>query len=257
MSYRSESGVGIVRDRTDELRFWGTEDLNQSQQQQQLQMQLQIEAELQDDTTTLPEDSISYIASLGRQTIIASDTKYDKTTIELYRDSVSEIKEAIEALRLMVRDIKGLQTHFINSPNLNFGNQTSESEQIDAKADEIKQVSNGIKAAIRVLQKEIEESKRNGEDPQGVEMRERKTLCRSMTKLMLDVTSDYYESQMQYQEKLRNKIQRQLELADQGYSAEDIERMYEANMNIYSQAADNLYVRVPPLDLTSNCVIAR
>ena len=64
----SRSGVlGIVRDRTHELRDWGANEDSpqhnhqQSQQQQQLQMQLQIEPE--DDVTTLPEDSVSYIAS--------------------------------------------------------------------------------------------------------------------------------------------------------------------------------------------------
>ena len=86
-----------------------------------------------------------------------------------------------------------------------------------------------------MLQGEIEEAKRKGEDMNGVEMRERRTLCRSMTKLMLEVTSDYYESQLQYKEKIKSKIQRQLELADQGFTQEEIERMYEANMNVYSQ----------------------
>ena len=86
-----------------------------------------------------------------------------------------------------------------------------------------------------VLQKEIEDAKRRGEEMNGTEMRERRTLSRSMTKLMLEVTSDYYESQLQYKEKVKSKIQRQLELADQGFTAEEIERMYEANMNVYSQ----------------------
>ena len=86
-----------------------------------------------------------------------------------------------------------------------------------------------------MLQKEIEDAKRRGEEMNGTEMRERRTLSRSMTKLMLEVTSDYYESQLQYKEKVKSKIQRQLELADQGFTAEEIERMYEANMNVYSQ----------------------
>ena len=59
------------------------------------------------------------------------------------------MKDNIDSLKSQIRELKGLQAHFINSPNLHFGGQTRESELIEMKCDEIKQVSNAIKASIR------------------------------------------------------------------------------------------------------------
>ena len=98
----------------------------------------------------------------------------------------------------------------------------------------IKKSSNLVRGRLKNMEQEIEKMEESGE--QSADLRIRKTQHSMLVQKFVHTMTDYNQTQVDYRERCKSRIQRQLEIAGKQTTAEEVEEMLESgNAQIFTE----------------------
>lgn len=143
---------------------------------------------------------------------------------------VESIRENTLEIQTCIKEVRKLHSAILSAPSQD---ESTKGKLEDLNA-EIKHKSNKVRTLLKKIQKNNEEeddSKRLGAD-----LRIRQTQHSTLTKLFVQVMTDYNKTQTDYREKCKATIQRQLEITGRSTTNEELEEMLEqGNISVFTQ----------------------
>lgn len=119
---------------------------------------------------------------------------------------VEEIMEYIEKMRSEVEEVKRVQSSILSSP----GSDDKLKHQLDDLMITIKKSSNVVRGRLKTMEQEIEKMEESGEA--SADLRIRKTQHSMLLQKFVHTMTDYNQTQVDYRERCKSRIQRQLEI---------------------------------------------
>ncbi|XP_053213974.1 syntaxin-1A-like isoform X1 [Panonychus citri] len=135
---------------------------------------------------------------------------------------VEEIMEMVEKMKTDVEEVKRTQSAILSSP----GNDEKLKVQLDSLMTTIKKNSNVVRGRLKAMEQEIEKMEESGD--MSADFRIRKTQHSMLLQKFVQTMTDYNQTQVDYRERCKARIQRQLEIAGKTTTAEEVEEMLES-----------------------------
>ncbi|XP_006815743.2 syntaxin-like [Saccoglossus kowalevskii] len=136
---------------------------------------------------------------------------------------VNNIRGDIDHIKKCVNDMKKKHSEMLSSSKP----KPEDQKEVDRTMKEVKAVSNKVKANLKEIEKSIEEDKLQHNLKSPADLRIRKNQHSSLHYSFLQVMTEYGNSQVEYREKCKGRIHRQLEITGQSTTDEEIEGMLE------------------------------
>lgn len=114
--------------------------------------------------------------------------------------------ELIEKMKADVEEVKRTQSSILSSP----GSDDKLKHQLDDLMTTIKKSSNVVRGRLKTMEQEIEKMEESGE--QSADLRIRKTQHSMLLQKFVHTMTDYNQTQVDYRERCKSRIQRQLEI---------------------------------------------
>lgn len=150
--------------------------------------------------------------------------------MERFFVDVSNIRKNILDIQICIKEVRKLHSAILSAPSQD---ESTKGKLEDFNA-EIKQKSNQVRTSLKNIQKNNDE-----EDDQkrlGADLRIRQTQHTTLTKLFVEVMTEYNKTQTDYREKCKATIQRQLEITGRTTSNDELEEMLEqGNISVFTQ----------------------
>ena len=127
--------------------------------------------------------------------------------VEFFK-KVEEIMEHIEKMKADVEEVKRVQSSILSSP----GSDDKLKHQLDDLMTTIKKSSNVVRGRLKTMEQEIEKLEESGE--QSADLRIRKTQHSMLLQKFVHTMTDYNQTQVDYRERCKSRIQRQLEIGE-------------------------------------------
>ncbi|CAL8107270.1 unnamed protein product [Calicophoron daubneyi] len=143
---------------------------------------------------------------------------------------VEEIRNLIERVQALVEDVKSKHSDILSSPNQD---ETTKAQLEEAMA-EIKMNATKVRAKLKQMERDIEFDENS--DKSSADLRIRKTQYSTISRNFIEVMTDYNKAQVAFRDACKNRIKRQMEIAEKKISNEELEDMLESgNPAIFTQ----------------------
>ncbi|RWS14960.1 syntaxin-like protein, partial [Dinothrombium tinctorium] len=143
---------------------------------------------------------------------------------------VEEILDMVEKMKADVEEVKKVQSAILSSP----GSDEKLKHQLDDLMNTIKKSSNVVRGRLKVMEQEIDKIEESGD--MSADFRIRKTQHSMLLQKFVQTMTDYNQTQVDYRERCKARIQRQLEIAGKSTTAEEVEEMLESgNAQIFTE----------------------
>ncbi|GAA50714.1 syntaxin-1A [Clonorchis sinensis] len=153
---------------------------------------------------------------------------------------VEEIRNLIERVQALVEDVKNKHSDILSSPNQD---ETTKAQLEEAMA-EIKMIAHKVRAKLKQMEMNIEYDENS--DKSSADLRIRKTQYSTISRNFIEVMTDYNKAQVAFRDACKNRIKRQMEIAERKISNEELEDMLESgNPAIFTQEVGLLELRFP------------
>ncbi|VDP40454.1 unnamed protein product [Schistosoma margrebowiei] len=143
---------------------------------------------------------------------------------------VEEIRNLIERVQSLVDNVKNKHSDILSSPNQD---EATKAQLEDAMA-EIKTIAHKVRAKLKQMEMNIEYDENS--DRTSADLRIRKTQYSTISRNFIEVMTDYNKAQVAFRDACKNRIKRQMEIAERKISNEELEDMLESgNPAIFTQ----------------------
>ncbi|KAA0192021.1 S-syntaxin [Fasciolopsis buskii] len=143
---------------------------------------------------------------------------------------VEEIRNLIERVQALVEDVKNKHSDILSSPNQD---ETTKA-QLEEAMSEIKMIAHKVRAKLKQMEMNIEYDENS--DKSSADLRIRKTQYSTISRNFIEVMTDYNKAQVAFRDACKNRIKRQMEIAERKISNEELEDMLESgNPAIFTQ----------------------
>ncbi|CAH8446631.1 unnamed protein product [Schistosoma rodhaini] len=143
---------------------------------------------------------------------------------------VEEIRNLIERVQSLVDNVKNKHSDILSSPNQD---EATKAQLEDAMA-EIKTIAHRVRAKLKQMEMNIEYDENS--DRTSADLRIRKTQYSTISRNFIEVMTDYNKAQVAFRDACKNRIKRQMEIAERKISNEELEDMLESgNPAIFTQ----------------------
>lgn len=155
---------------------------------------------------------------------------YTENFMESFFEQVEEVRKMVDKISSNVDEVKKLHSNILASP------QTDDKtkEEMERLMDDIKKMANKTRGRLKLIEQQIlkdEETNKFSTD-----LRIRKTQHATLSRKFVEVMNDYNSCQVDYRDRCKARIQRQLEITGRMTSDEEIENMLECgNPAIFTQ----------------------
>lgn len=143
---------------------------------------------------------------------------------------VQEIREMIDKIASNVEEVKMKHSAILSAP------QTDDKtkEELEELMTDIKRTANKVRAKLKVIEQNIEQEEQSNKS--SADLRIRKTQHATLSRKFVEVMNDYNACQIDYRERCKGRIQRQLEITGKTTTNEEIEDMLESgNLAVFTQ----------------------
>ncbi|XP_051505561.1 syntaxin 3b isoform X4 [Myxocyprinus asiaticus] len=133
---------------------------------------------------------------------------------------IEDIRNSIDKIDENVAEVKKLYSVILSAPTSDQKTQ----DDLEALTNEIKKMANNARNKLKTIERnlETEEMERVSAD-----MRIRKSQHAILSRKFVDVMTKYSEAQVDFREKSKGRIQRQLEITGKATTDEELEEMLE------------------------------
>ncbi|XP_062377296.1 syntaxin-3 [Sardina pilchardus] len=131
-----------------------------------------------------------------------------------------DIRNSIDKIDENVTEIKKLNSVILSAPTSDQKTQ----DDIEARTNEIKKLANNARNKLKSIEKSLDT---NAEDRVSADMRIKKSQHAILAKKFVEVMTRYNETQMDFRDKSKGRIARQLEITGKTTTDEELEEMLE------------------------------
>ncbi|KAL2097360.1 hypothetical protein ACEWY4_006567 [Coilia grayii] len=131
-----------------------------------------------------------------------------------------DIRTSIDKIDENVTEIKKLYSVILSAPTSDQKTQ----DDVEARTNEIKKLANNARNKLKSIERSLEE---NPEDRVSADMRIKKSQHAILAKKFVEVMTKYNEAQMDFRDKSKGRIARQLEITGKSTTDEELEEMLE------------------------------
>ncbi|CAL1540583.1 unnamed protein product [Lymnaea stagnalis] len=160
----------------------------------------------------------------------SSSTSQFSGFMEEFFEQVDEIREMIDKIASNVDEVKKKHSAILSAP------QTDDKmkEELEELMSEIKKNANKVRAKLKVIEQNIEQEEHTNKS--SADLRIRKTQHATLSRKFVEVMNDYNACQIDYRERCKGRIKRQLAITGKTTTNEELEDMIESgNPAIFTQ----------------------
>ncbi|XP_031760939.1 syntaxin-3 isoform X4 [Xenopus tropicalis] len=145
---------------------------------------------------------------------------------------IEEIRQNIEKIAECVNETKRLHSVILSAPLP----EQKTKDELENLTMEIKKTANSVRSRLKTMEQSIEQ-----DDMQSsTDLRIRKSQHSVLSRKFVDVMTKYNEAQVDFRERSKGRIQRQLEITGKSTTDEELEEMLESgNPNIFTSGIIN------------------
>uniref|UniRef100_A0A8C5CFC9 Syntaxin-3-like n=1 Tax=Gadus morhua TaxID=8049 RepID=A0A8C5CFC9_GADMO len=141
---------------------------------------------------------------------------------------IEDIRGSIDKIDTSVADIKKLYSTILSAPT----SEKKTQDDLEALTNEIKKSANNARNKLKTIEKQLET---NTDERASADLRIRKSQHAILAKKFVEVMTKYNEAQMDFRDKSKGRIARQLEITGKATTDEELEEMLEGgNAAVFS-----------------------
>ncbi|KAM4604571.1 syntaxin-3 isoform 6-T7 [Discoglossus pictus] len=145
---------------------------------------------------------------------------------------IEEIRQNIEKISESVNETKRLHSVILSAPLP----EQKTKDELENLTLEIKKAANNVRSRLKGMEHSIEQE----EAQSSADLRIRKSQHSVLSRKFVDVMTKYNEAQVDFRERSKGRIQRQLEITGKSTTDEELEEMLESgNPNIFTSGIIN------------------
>ncbi|XP_026855136.1 syntaxin-3a isoform X4 [Electrophorus electricus] len=133
---------------------------------------------------------------------------------------IEDIKISIDKIDENVAEVKKLYSVILSAPTSDQKTQ----DDLEALTNDIKKMANNARNKLKTIERNLEADE---EQRVSADMRIRKSQHAVLSRKFVDVMTKYNEAQVDFREKSKGRIQRQLEITGKATTDEELEEMLE------------------------------
>ncbi|XP_064612130.1 syntaxin [Liolophura sinensis] len=152
--------------------------------------------------------------------------------MEEFFEQVEEIREMINKIASNVDEVKKKHSAILSAPHTD----EKMKEELEELMSDIKKTANKVRGKLKVIEQNIEQEEHSNKS--SADLRIRKTQHATLSRKFVEVMNDYNACQIDYRERCKGRIQRQLEITGKTTTDEELEDMLESgkgNPAIFTQ----------------------
>jgi len=150
--------------------------------------------------------------------------------MEQFFEQVDEIRQMIDKIAENVDEVKKKHSAILSAP------QTDDKmkQELEELMADIKKTANKVRGKLKVIDQNIEQEEHS--NTTSADLRIRKTQHATLSRKFVEVMNDYNACQIDYRERCKDRIQRQLDITGRSTTNEELEDMLESgNPAIFTQ----------------------
>lgn len=142
--------------------------------------------------------------------------------MDQFFEQVDEIRQMIDLIAANVNEVKQKHSAILSAT------QTDEQikEQLEQFMADIKKTANKVRGKLKVIQQSIEQEEQANSS--AADLRIRKTQHATLSRKFVEVMNDYNACQVDYRERCKNRIRRQLEITGKMTTNDELEELLES-----------------------------
>ncbi|KAB5581461.1 hypothetical protein PHYPO_G00176020 [Pangasianodon hypophthalmus] len=144
----------------------------------------------------------------------------NKEFMDEFFAQIEEIRTSIEKIDENVTEIKRLYSLILSAPTSDQKTQ----DDLEAITNEIKKLANNVRNKLKSIEQSLES---NAEERVSADMRIKKSQHAVLARKFVEVMTRYNEAQVEFRDKSKGRIQRQLEITGKTTTDEELEEMLD------------------------------
>ncbi|XP_058238139.1 syntaxin-3 [Hemibagrus wyckioides] len=144
----------------------------------------------------------------------------NKEFMDEFFSQIEEIRAGIDKIDENVTEIKRLYSVILSAPTSDQKTQ----DDLEAITNEIKKLANNVRNKLKSIEQSLES---NAEERVSADMRIKKSQHAVLARRFVEVMTRYNEAQVEFREKSKGRIQRQLEITGKSTTDEELEEMLD------------------------------
>ncbi|XP_043939936.1 syntaxin-3 isoform X1 [Protopterus annectens] len=144
----------------------------------------------------------------------------NRAFMDEFFQQIEEIRQNIDKISDNVEEVKRLYSVILSAP-IPEQKTKDESERL---MNDIKKMANGVRNKLKAIEQNIEQD----EVRSSADLRIRKSQHSVLSRKFVDVMTKYNEAQVDFRDRSKNRIQRQLEITGKTTTDEELEEMLES-----------------------------
>ncbi|XP_023930834.1 syntaxin [Lingula anatina] len=150
--------------------------------------------------------------------------------MEEFFEQVEEIRGMIDKIAENVDQVKKKHSEILSAPATN----EKIKEELEELMADIKKTANKVRAKLKVIDQNIEQEEHSNKS--SADLRIRKTQHATLSRKFVEVMNEYNACQVDYRDRCKARIQRQLEITGRSTTNDELEDMLESgNPAIFTQ----------------------
>ncbi|XP_022647563.1 syntaxin-like [Varroa jacobsoni] len=146
-----------------------------------------------------------------------------------FRKKAQQVQDDLDRMRERTDHVKDIHAEILSSPD--GGDRNNELEDVMA---EVKRLASRIQGALKMIKQKAEEA--INENPTSAVSRMKLIQQQTLSKTFVDIMMDYNHAQMEYRERCKDRIKRQLFITGQSTTDEKLEEIIESgNVDVFTQ----------------------
>ncbi|XP_049340452.1 syntaxin 3b isoform X5 [Astyanax mexicanus] len=133
---------------------------------------------------------------------------------------IEDIRNSIDKIDENVAEVKKLYSVILSAPTSDQKTQ----DELESLTNDIKKMANNARNKLKTIERNLESDE---EERVSADMRIRKSQHAVLSRKFVDVMTKYNEAQMDFREKSKGRIQRQLEITGKATTDDELEEMLE------------------------------
>nr|XP_020450316.1 syntaxin-3 isoform X3 [Monopterus albus] len=134
---------------------------------------------------------------------------------------IEEIRSSIDKIDANVAEVKKLYSVILSAPTSDQKTQ----DELEAITGEIKKMANSARNKLKTIERNLESEE---QERLSADIRIRKSQHAVLSRKFVEVMTKYNEAQVEFREKTKGRIQRQLEITGRVTTDEELEEMLES-----------------------------
>jgi syntaxin 1A len=151
--------------------------------------------------------------------------------MEEFFKQVDDIRDNVSSIHKFVNEVKKLHSTILAAPTTD----DKVKDELEERMAEIKKTAQKVRQKLKAMESHIEQEESDS-SRQSADLRIRKTQHSTLSRKFIEVMNDYNNAQIDYRERCKARIQRQLEITGKKTDEDEIERMLESgNPQIFTE----------------------